>query len=293
MKKFTILSLYLSLTLFCLESLLAQKHQYNKKEKVPNPLSIKHQIDSTAKASGRILPGVTFGVKTQFPIQHAFNIEINTPARISAYLGLGILSRGYTIFAMETLVANNTNEEVRKQFIQDKLQGTLLIELGTHFHLFKPRDLYFGLNLQFQRFSLPATPQELIENYDFGDSQGFSSNIEETLRDNSLASSFYENSIIRPTIRLMQLGFTIGKNFYFKKNERLSLGVELSYSVNIRQRVKVEADTRIEQLIVDQFISPILSEGTNVSFDNFNIPSLSLRLNYRLGDNIYFEKRKK
>jgi hypothetical protein len=134
---------------------------------------------------------------------------------------------------------------------------------------------------------LPATPQELVEEYDFGDSQGLTDDIQNQLEGNVFMQNFYENTIIEPIIRPIQLGITLGKKFYFRKASRLFLDLEFSYQFNVTNNVKIKSESFIGQILVDNFISPILDEGSNDSFKGFNLPSLSFRLGYQLGEKIY------
>ncbi|MEM9723722.1 MAG: hypothetical protein AAGA10_30970, partial [Bacteroidota bacterium] len=124
---------------------------------------------------------------------------------------------------------------------------------------------------------------ELVEKYDFGDTQLFLEDIQSQLEANSILQNFYDNSILEPVISPIQLGITLGKKFYFKKASRLFLEVEISYQLNVSNTVKIHSDSFIGQILVDSFITPVLEEGSNDSFEGFNLPSLSFRLGYQLG----------
>ena len=233
------------------------------------------------------LPGATINFKSEFPIQHAIGLEINTPIFLSTYLGIGQLSRAYLVAATNFLPDDDPAQATRKRFIQDKLQNGFVLELGTQYHVWRRQKLYAGLNLQFQRFKLPATPKELVEEYDFGDTQGFLDDIQGQLEDSPFFQDFYENALLEPTIAPIQLGITVGKKFYFEKAPRLFLDVAFSYQLNISNRVRINSDSFIGQIIVDNFIAPILEEGSNDSFQAFNLPTLSVRLGCQLGEKVY------
>lgn len=233
------------------------------------------------------LPGTTINFKSQFPIQHAIGLEVNTPIFLSTYVGLGQLSRAYLVTATNFLPDSDPAQATRKRFIQDKLKNGFVLELGTHYHFSRRRNLYAGLNLQFQRFKLPATPMELVEEYDFGDSQDFLADIQSQLEDNPFLQDFYENTLLEPIIAPIQLGITVGKKVHFKKASKLFLDVEFSYQLNLSNRVRIQSESFLGQILVNNFISPILDEGSKDSFQSFNLPSLSVRLGYQWGEKIY------
>ena len=277
----SICSLGISSTVVAQESRVweIEKHEQAERER--------QRLDSIAVEEQAYLPAVTINLKSQFPIQHAIVLEFNTPIFLSTYIGIGQLSRAYLVTATDFLPDDDPAQAIRKQFIKDKLENGFVFELGTHYHFSRLRHFYAGLNIQFQRFTLPATPMELVEEYDFGDSQGFLDDIQSQLEGNSFAQNFYENTIIEPVILPIQLGITAGKKFYFKKASRLFLDVEFSYQFNINNNVKIKSESFIGQILVDNFITPILDEGSNDSFQGFNLPSLSFRMGYQLGEKIY------
>lgn len=250
-------------------------------------------LDAATLESKEFLPAFSLVLKTQYPIQHAIGLEFGTPGLMTGYVGFGQFSRHYVITALEALPSNNENQEARKRLIQDKLRNGFVFELGTHYHILKRKGLYAGINLQFQRFSMRATPQELVEEYDFGDTQGLGEELQDALEGNEFLQYFYEDTQVKAVVNPVQLGITLGKRFQFKKNPRLSLSAELSYQLNLASRSKLESDDFLGQIILTNFVSPILDEGTEDSFGSFNLPSLSIRLNYMLGDYVYKKKPKK
>lgn len=252
-----------------------------------NKLGKLAKMDTLDVETARYLPAFTFNLKTQFPVQHAIGLEFSTPAMISGYIGIGQLSRAYVVTATEFLPARDENEEVRKQFIEDKLKNGFVFEIGAHYHFMKWKDVYVGLNLQFQRFSMESTAQELVEEYDFGDSQGFGDDIEELLEGNDLVREFYEETQIKAVVKPIQMGITVGKRFQFKKAPRLSLHTEFSYQLNLSGRSDLESDSFLGQVILNNFAGPVLSEGTAESFGSFNLPALTVRLSYALGEFAY------
>ncbi len=266
---------------------LAQETRVWEIEKHDKYMAEKRRQDSLNVLSRRYVPAFAASFKSQFPIQHGIGLEFNTPSMLSLYVGFGLLSRLYVTTATDFLPAEDENEAVRKQFIKDKMQNGFVFELGTHYHLMKWKDVYFGLNLQFQRYTLPATPQELVEQYDFGDTQGLGNDIQDQLDDNDFLQDFYENTEIIPTLRIVQVGFTVGKRFHFKRVPKLGLLAEFSYQVNLASSMKLNSKSSIGQIILDRFVSPILDEGTSESFGSFNLPTLTLRLNYQLGPKVY------
>ena len=245
------------------------------------------EVNSTSISRNKSIPSFTFGIKSQFPVQHAIGIEFSSDIYLSGYVGLGILSRAYTLLAMEMLPKRNANEATRKQFLKDKMQNGSVFELGVHYHFVKWNDVYAGLNLQFQKFTLSATPQELVEKYDFGNSQGLGDDLQELLDENERARYFYETTILKPVIRPVQLGITIGKRYSLKKVKRLSINTEFSYQFNITTNTSVESESLAGRLIVNQIINPILATGSSRSFDKFNPPTFTLRFTYQLGNKTF------
>ncbi len=241
----------------------------------------------SVRSNSQYVPAVALRVKAQFPIQNAIDLRFNTKAHISGYIGIGQFSRAYVITALDFLPDDNPSQIARKQLLKDKLKNGFVLELGTAYHFVRLKDLYVGLSLQFQRFSLTATPQELVEEYDIGDNLDLLDDVLEFVETNELAQAFYETVVVKPIIRPIQLGLTIGKTFHFSKVPRLSLNLELSYSRNVTTRTELTSDSFIGRIIIGSFVNPILDEGTEDSFDEFNLPTLSLGVNYQLGKKVY------
>lgn len=285
-------TIYLCLLLFVCNLSLGQERRVWEIEKHEQYLKEKKRQDSSALLSQKYVPAVNLSVKSQFPIQHGIGLEFNTPAMVSAYINMGQLSRFYVVNATQFLPAEDEADAIRKQLIKDKLKNGFVFELGSHYHFTKKKDLYVGLNLQLQRFTLPTTAQELVEEYDFGDDLGLRNDVSDLLDGNDFLRSFYEETIIEPTIRLVQLGLTVGKRFHLKKAPRVGLYAEFSYQLNMASSIKLNSDSRVGQLLLDNFVSPILDEGTAASFGSFNLPTLTFRLSYQLGEKIYYRKSK-
>lgn len=241
----------------------------------------------------KFIPALTVYLKSQFPIQNAIGFEYCTSSRISGYAGFGQLSRAYMVIALDILPEGSEEEAVRKQFIKDNIQGGFDFEIGVNYHIAQWKDTYFGANIQFQRFKLKATPQELVEKYDFGDSLGFSDELLKVVNNNELAKSFYENTVIEPIFVPIQLGITVGKRFTFKNNRNLGLNIEASYQFNLSMKTSVESPSGTGKLIVDNFIEPIIVYGTSHSFRSFNLPSIAVKLNYQLGNTIYYPSKRR
>ena len=247
----------------------------------------KAREDSIAMIGGRFVPKTTLSIKSQFPIQQALGLEIMTPAFVSFYIGYGQFSRFYTVVALDALPNEREDQAARRQFIKDKLKNGRVLELGCYYHLVNKKGLYLGLNFQFQRFSMPSTPIELVEEYNFGDPDNFSEDIQDLIDNNGLVRSFYESTIIEPVVRPIQLSFMIGKRFRFKNTPRLGLHTELSYQFNLHTGTSVESPSLIGNILVNSFIDPILENRSDTSFDGFNLPTLAVRLSYSLGKILY------
>ena len=262
---------------------------YGKKEQT---LTTRTPVDSIGTALFGNIAGsvhkktlwmVYLDLKAQFPVQNAVGLNLISPGRFSGYLGAGMLSRSYTVIALDLIQTKNENEEIRKQFIKDKLENGFVFELGGYYHFRKLKGFYAGLFLQFQRFTMSVTPKEMMENYDFGDTQGLSDDLQEILDNNEAAQSFYENTVLVPTVRPIQIGLLVGKSFQFRKIPRLAFCPELSYQMNLTTKSSIESDSFVGRIIVSQIISPILSSGSSANFKGFNVPGVTLKISYRLG----------
>lgn len=254
-------------------------HQKNLKDR--------EERDSLAIQSGNYVPGFTLNLKSQFPIQQALGIEVMTPFFLSFYAGYGQFSRFYTVIALDVLPETDPSQSSRKQLIKDKLNNGSVFELGTYFHFVNRSGLYGGINIQFQKFDMTTTAQEMVEKYDFGNSSDFADEIQDIIENNNLVKDFYENTEISPTIKPIQLGLLVGKRFRFKKAPQLGLHLELAYHFNINTKTTLTSPSFIGQIIVDSFVNPILESNSDISFDAFNLPSLTARLSYNLGKILY------
>lgn len=239
---------------------------------VPDPIELS-QIDAEGER-------LALNLKTQFPIQHGFGVELITRNGLAFGIGIGQLSRAYTVTATNFLAAEDEAEEKRKDFIRDKMENGFVFELSSFYYLKNFRNFYVGANLQIQRFQLPATAQEFVENYGFATDEIFSE-IQELTEDNEVIRAFYEETIIEATVKPIQLGFTVGKRFDFNRVKGLSLLTELSYHLNLNTRTTLDSPSLVGSIIVNSFIEPNLDPNTAESFGGFNLPSLAVRLQYQ------------
>ncbi|MBT29909.1 MAG: hypothetical protein CMO01_09640 [Thalassobius sp.] len=246
------------------------------------------QSQSEAYSTKKFIPAVTLNLKSEFPLQHAISIEFATQKFISFYVGMGMFSRAYAVTATNFLPAENTEEEMRQKFIKDKMENGSVLELGSYYHFVKKKDVYVGLNIQFQQFKLSATPQELVEEYDFADSQNLGETLQDLIDNNSTINAFYENTIIEPQVKPIQLGITIGKRFPLTRNRKLALNTEIAYHFNIATYTTLTSTSLAGQILINNIINPILENNTDASFNSFNLPSVSLRLNYQLSNRIFY-----
>ncbi len=240
------------------------------------------RLDTLAIMQNKYVPSVLLKLKTQFPVQHALDIEFVTEAKISVRASIGQFSRFYTLVALENLARQDENQDVSQDFFKDRLRNGLVIELGSNYFFLK-RGYYAGLNLQFQRFSLSGTLEELVENFDPNDTQGFGNDIQEQLEGNENLRNFYEQSTVYPTFSPVQMGFSLGKRFHFKKHPNLGLHFELGYSFNILPRVKVETGNPITQNIMDGSVNPLIQNSAAESFSSFHYPTISFGISAGLG----------
>lgn len=243
--------------------------------------------DSVAIQNRKFLSAATVNLKTQYPIQHAISLEVASPIFLSGHVSVGQFSRFYTKSALEFLPQEDEAQIKRKEFVQDKLQNGFVFEIGVKYHIVKWRNTYAGLNMQIQRFKLPTTTQEMVEEYDFGDTQGRLGDILTLVESSPALNNFYENAMLTPSITNFQLEFKLGKRFHFKKLSKLFLDLEVSYQFNLSAQVSIEAPSAIGNNLIENFVKPILNQGSEESFGGFALPTIGLRLSYQLGERIY------
>ncbi|MEA5139238.1 hypothetical protein [Arcicella rigui] len=222
-------------------------------------------------------------IKTQFPIQHALGIEFISPIGLSSYFGLGQLSRNYTVLATNALPAKDENQAERQRFIKDKMKNGSVFEVGMNYYFGKKRKLYSGVNIQFQHFTLPATPKELFEKYNFGDQLALQNDLDDLL-DRPIVQNFFENTLLTPNVNPIQLGFLLGFSIKIGKSEKLFLNPELNYQINLYTKTKVSASNPIGNILVNNIINPTIKQGSEESFGTFKLPSISLKFVYRFSN---------
>lgn len=244
-------------------------------------------LDATAINQGKFLSHGTVHLKTQYPIQHAIGVEVATPFFLSGHLGIGQLSSFYAKSALEFLPEEDESQLKRRELIQDKLKDGFVFEFGVQYHVLPWRNLYAGLNLQIQQFKIQASPQELAEEYDFGDTQGFREEILGLIENVPVLSSFYENTVLSPSLTAIQLEAKVGKRIHFKKMKSVFLDVEVSYQTNLSAAASVNTSSTAGEVLMENFIKPILEEGTEDSFSSFSFPTVGVRISYQIGDKVY------
>ncbi len=225
---------------------------------------------------------LTVSLKSQFPIQQAIGLEVMTKLKLSGYLGFGQFSRFYTTVALNALPNRKVEQQMRRQFIKDNLRDGTVFETGLAYHFSKRRKYYAGLNFQNQKFTLPSTTQQLVENYDFLDGQGRKDKILDLVDRNTRLREFYETTQIISKVTLQRLGITLGRRFSFSKIPRFGFHTELSAQWNMGSRTAIGSSSTIGNVLIKQFAEPILQEKTKESFSSFFLPSLTLRVSYAL-----------
>ncbi|MDR6809632.1 hypothetical protein J2Y45_006710 [Dyadobacter sp. BE34] len=228
------------------------------------------------------VPLLSVSLKSQFPIQQAIGLEVMTKTKLSGYLGFGQFSRFYTTVALNALPNKKVEQQMRRRFIKDNLRNGTVFEAGLTYHLPRRRKFYAGINFQNQNFTLPSTTQQLVENYDFLDSQDRKDKIMDLIDKNARLREFYETAEIISKVSLQRLGITIGRRFGFMKIPRFGLHTELSGQWNMGSRTSIESSSLIGNVLVNQFAEPILREKTKDSFSSFFLPSLTLKVSYAL-----------
>ncbi|WAC12482.1 hypothetical protein [Dyadobacter pollutisoli] len=228
------------------------------------------------------VPLLSVSLKSQFPIQQAIGLEVMTKMKLSGYFGFGQFSRFYTTVALNALPNKKVEQQMRRQFIKDNLRDGTVFEAGLAYHFPKRRKFYAGINFQNQHFTLPSTTQQLVENYDFLDSQDRKDKILDLVDKNARLREFYETTEIISKVTLQRLSITIGRRFGVRKIPRFGLHTELSGQWNMGSSTSIESSSRIGNVLVNQFAEPILQEKTKDSFSSFFLPSLTLKVSYAL-----------
>ena len=152
----------------------------------------------------------------------------------------------------------------------------------------KWRNVYVGLNLQVQQFKIQATSQEIVEEYDFGNTLGYFEEVSNLIENVPALTAFYENTILTPSLTAIQIEAKLGKRIHFKKMKRLFLDVELSYQSNLSARVSINTSSTTGEVLMKNVIEPILNEGTEDSFGAFAFPTVGVKLSYQIGHKIYY-----
>ncbi|MEL7121039.1 MAG: hypothetical protein AAFO07_16420 [Bacteroidota bacterium] len=247
-----------------------------------------HTQDSIAINQRQFLSGATLYLKTQYPIQHGVGVEVATPFFFSGHIGVGQLSSFYVKSALEFLPQEDDAQVKRKKLIQDNLKDGFVFEFGTQYHLVKWRNLYVGLNLQVQKFTIHVTPQEVVEEYDFGNTQAYSEEVLGLVQNVPALNAFYKNATLVPSLTAIQLEAKLGKRIHFKNLKKLFLDIELSYQSNLSSRISIKTPSQTGDVLVERFVRPILDEGTENSFSSFAFPTVGVRLSYQIGDKVHY-----
>ncbi|PSL18787.1 hypothetical protein CLV60_12916 [Dyadobacter jiangsuensis] len=234
------------------------------------------------KIAGKRAAILIVSLKSQFPIQQAIGLEVMVKPKLSGYLGFGQFSRFYTTVALNALPNKKVEQQMRRKFIKDNLRDGTVFETGLAYHFAKRNRFYAGLNFQNQKFTLPSTTQQLVENYDFLDAQGRKDKILDLIEKNARLREFYETTRIISKVTLQRLGITLGRRFGFSKIPRFGFHTELSAQWNIGSGTAIESSSPIGNILIKQFAEPILQERTQESFSSFFLPSLTLRVSYAL-----------
>lgn len=228
------------------------------------------------------IPGILVGAKSQFPIQQAIGLEFVSPFNISAYAGIGQYSRYYTVLALDLLPGKNENQLSRKQFIKDKMENGSVFEIGSAYHFRKIRGFYAGLTIQFQKFSMTSTTRELIEEYDFGDSENKREALLDLVDRNPRLREFYQDEPVTSVIRPIQIGLHVGKRFVFRRLPKLGVHLELAGNRNVGTSSSVQSVSALGNVIVQQFAAPIVEKKSKESFRSLTLPTVSLRATYAI-----------
>ncbi|MEL6654499.1 MAG: hypothetical protein AAFQ87_27240 [Bacteroidota bacterium] len=234
--------------------------------------------DSLAIAQRKYLYQSNLYFKTEFPIQLALGYQFTGKKGISFHASTGLYPAAFTRVLLNQAPAETQAEADFQAFISDRLQNGSVNEIGFGYTSLQS-GLYALISLQFQRFSIETTTNELIENLD---TELDAATLEEQFEAlPALENFFYEESIY-PTFRPTNLVLSVGKTFRFAAIPRFSLSTHLSYGINLSSSLQVEANSFIGNTVANSFINPgLASSNQNIAFRG--LPSLSLRVNYHFG----------
>ncbi|MDO5977796.1 hypothetical protein [Flavivirga spongiicola] len=191
----------------------------------------------------------------------------------------GIYSKEYLALLLNFAPNDKPDEKARRDFIKKRLNSGSVIEIGLGYQHLKTD--FFGLiSIQFQRFSISGTANELITNLDLEGQFSDLLLLENLIKNSILLRPFYNEKILHPIIDLTQLQFALGKTFRFESLPRISISALFSYNFNIANSVNIESNSFIGQTIIDLFVNPTLEKSSDLNFGSLNYPSLTLQLNY-------------
>ncbi|MEL7532403.1 MAG: hypothetical protein AAFN10_13880 [Bacteroidota bacterium] len=236
------------------------------------------RLDSLAIAHKQFLYQSKLYLKTEFPTQLALGYQYISQSGFSFHASTGIYPSGFTRLLLN--LAENESPEAAElqQFFSDRLQNGSVNELGIGY--FRLKSGVFALaSLQFQKFSIATTTNELIENLD---TEIDATEIESQLEEIPALEDFFYGETVYPTFRSVNLVLSAGKTFRFASMPRFSLSTHLSYGINLSSSLRVEANSFIGNTVMNNFVNPNLADSDQ-AIGIRGIPSLSLSLNYQFG----------
>lgn len=244
--------------------------------------------DSITLHSRSYIPRAIFGAGAQFPFQQRIYFDYITSYRLGFYAGIGWLANSYVNVALDYLKNqprndNNPFRQNQLQFIQDRLQGGGIVELGLRYH--SKSKWYGGVSFQFQRFILEGTIEDFVLNVVPEDlRRDIEERVTEITDRFNFLTGFYDEEVYKPSIAPTQLVINLGRRFHpFKKVPRLGIDLGLSYYINLGLRSNFSSSQGIIDSFISNLIDPRVESTLSSRFDSFNIPAVSLSVFYAFG----------
>ncbi|BDD11474.1 hypothetical protein FUAX_39060 (plasmid) [Fulvitalea axinellae] len=274
----------LSILFFSILSIygFSQEKQVWEIDRIRAKQALELKKDSLAIGKNEYMRNSQLFIKTEIPIQYAIGYQYAFKSGILLNGSIGVFSRTYATIAMDFMPSEDPAEKQRMDFFQANLYGGAVLEFGMGYQLRKSG--FLGLaSIQFQRFGVRATAKELIDNLDSEGSFNDLDDLEDRLSGSSLLSDFYYEDELRPVIKPTQFRISFGKMFRLKSVPRLSVTAFVSYNFNLSSSIKVETDSSIGSIILDNFVNPTLENSSGISFSQFQYPSLTFQFSYEFG----------
>jgi len=271
--------LFLCLISLSTQHLSAQTYTWELERKETQNME-DHLLDSLALVHKQYLFRSQAYLKAEFPLQVAIGYEHIIPNGMAFHGSVGLSPKAFSQFLVN-LASEDVLDPELSDFLEKRLRNGSVIEFGSGYYHLKS-GFFASLGLQFHRYSISSTMDELVETMDLG-MQAEEIDIEELLDNSQALSDFYYQETLYPTFRNTNLALSAGKLFRFRAIPQLSLSTMISYSLRLDNNISIEANSPIGRGLTVNLVNPLLSENMPEN-GPVGFPTLSLRVNYLFGE---------